>query len=159
MMNDSKFIKCKHTILSQFYREGYKIGAITGKNKLLSLLSHDLKFQSQEKHHPICFSAEQADNLNFAKNGINNITTVLGPAPSVYSADCSIYVLKAGVYLQSQPDLRRDILYLSTTDYIFHKYKPEEPEALDYIKEIDKCISSLLELGCTVGLTADHGMS
>ena len=83
----------------------------------------------------------------------------MGKAPNVYSADASIYVLKAGVYLQSQPDLRRDLLYLSTTDYIFHKYRPEEKESLDYIKEIDNCISNLLELGCIVGLTADHGMS
>lgn len=50
-------------------------------------------------------------------------------------------------------------MYLSTTDYIFHKYRPEEKESLDYIKEIDNCISNLLDLGCIVGLTADHGMS
>jgi phosphonoacetate hydrolase len=48
MMNDSRFIKCKDTILSKFYDEGYKIGAVTGKNKLLSLLSHNLNFNQHE---------------------------------------------------------------------------------------------------------------
>ena len=51
------------------------------------------------------------------------------------------------------------MLYLSTTDYIFHKYRPEEKESLDYIREIDNNIANLLDIGCTVGLTSDHGMN
>lgn len=99
MMNDNKLIKCQHTILSKFYEEGYKVGAITGKNKLLSLLSHNLFFNRCDEHHPICFSAEEADNVNFKKNGLENINKILGNSPNVYSAEASIYVLRAGVYL------------------------------------------------------------
>lgn len=159
MMNDSKFIQCENTILSKFYQSGLRVGAITAKNKLLSLLSYKMKFNNKENNHPICFSAEGANNLNFSTNGIENINQIIGPAPNVYSAEASTYVLRAGVMLQSKEIYKRDLLYLSTTDYVFHKYGPNEKEALEFIAQIDKSVGDLINLGCVVGLTADHGMS
>ncbi len=44
------------------------------------------------------------------------------PLPSVYSADLSEFVFAAGVkIMQAQ---RPDVMYLSTTDYIQHKFAP-----------------------------------
>ena len=79
------------------------------------------------------------------------------PPPLIYSGDASIYVLKAGVKLLEAG--RADFLYLSTTDYMQHKFAPEEPEAIEFYAAIDAELGRLLELGAVIGVTADHGMN
>jgi len=159
MMNDPKYLTAENTIFSKFYEEKYKVGAVTAKNKLFNLLSYKLKFDQQENHHPICFSVEGAKEAVFEKNGIDNLINQLGDPPDIYSAESSVYVLKAGVHLQNNSKLRRDILYLSTTDYVFHKYGPEESESMDYLREMDNQTSELIKSDCLVAITADHGMN
>ena len=44
------------------------------------------------------------------------------PVPEVYSAELSEFVMAAGVKLMKE--FKPDIMYLSTTDYIQHKYEP-----------------------------------
>jgi phosphonoacetate hydrolase len=66
-------------------------------------------------------------------------------------------VLKAGVALL-QLGLA-DFLYLSTTDFIQHKFAPDAPEAVEFYAGIDEQLGRLLKLGAIVGLTADHGMN
>ena len=83
--------------------------------------------------------------------------TLAGPTPAIYSGDASIYVLKGGVALLEKGIA--DFLYLSTTDYMQHKFAPEAPEALDFYAAIDEQLGKLLGLGSIVGLTADHGMN
>ena len=46
------------------------------------------------------------------------------PVPSVYSAELSEFVFAAGVKLMEPPTPRRDLMYLSTTDYVQHKHAP-----------------------------------
>ena len=50
-------------------------------------------------------------------------------------------------------------MYLSLTDWVQHKYAPEESEAKRFYREIDARFGRLAELGATVALTADHGMN
>jgi phosphonoacetate hydrolase len=50
-------------------------------------------------------------------------------------------------------------MYLSLTDWVQHKYAPEEPEAKRFYREIDARFGRLAELGAVVALTADHGMN
>jgi phosphonoacetate hydrolase len=66
-------------------------------------------------------------------------------------------VLRAGVRLLAAG--LGDFLYLSTTDFMQHKYAPETLEALDFYAAIDVEIGRLLTLGAVVGITADHGMN
>jgi phosphonoacetate hydrolase len=40
-----------------------------------------------------------------------------------------------------------------------HKFAPDAPEILDFHEKIDAAIGRLLDAGCTVALTADHGMN
>jgi phosphonoacetate hydrolase len=40
-----------------------------------------------------------------------------------------------------------------------HGHAPDEPEALDFHQALDRRIARLMELGCLVGVTADHGMN
>ena len=50
-------------------------------------------------------------------------------------------------------------MYLSTTDFIQHKYGPTEKGALDFYAMFDSYVSKLDSLGVTLIVTADHGMN
>jgi phosphonoacetate hydrolase len=142
------------TIFAQFARAGARIAAVTAKDKLRRQLGKGLDLSRGN----ICFSSEKADKCTRAENGIENVLEFVGmPLPHMYSMDLSLFVLEAGIRILERD--RPDILYLSLTDYIQHKYAPEEPEAIRFYKEIDARFGRLADLGATVVLTADHGMN
>jgi phosphonoacetate hydrolase len=66
-------------------------------------------------------------------------------------------VLRAGTALMEHG--LADFLYLSTTDFIQHKFAPEAPEVTDFYAGIDQELGRLLKLDAVIGLTADHGMN
>jgi phosphonoacetate hydrolase len=49
-------------------------------------------------------------------------------------------------------------MYLSTTDYVQHKFPPGSPPANDFYAMLDTYMAKLEELGCVIAVTADHGM-
>ena len=49
-------------------------------------------------------------------------------------------------------------MYLSTTDYIQHKFAPEQQGAKDFYAMADTYIGELDAMGATLIITADHGM-
>ena len=49
-------------------------------------------------------------------------------------------------------------MYLSTTDYIQHKFAPDEMEAKDFYAMFDRYLTELDALGAAIVVTADHGM-
>ena len=79
------------------------------------------------------------------------------PVPDVYSAGLSEFVFAAGVKLMERD--RPEIMYLSTTDYIQHKHAPGTPVANDFYAMMDGYMAKLDAMGCTIVLTADHGMN
>jgi phosphonoacetate hydrolase len=79
------------------------------------------------------------------------------PLPSVYSADLSEFVFAAGVWLMQHQ--RPDVMYLSTTDYIQHKYAPGTDGANAFYAMMDAYLQQLDDMGCVIALTADHGMN
>ncbi len=112
-MNDPKFLRAP-TILSGVHDAGYKVAAVTAKDKLRTLLSYGLDYSTGRA---FAFSAERADQATKAHNGIDNVLGFVGlPLPEVYSADLSEFVFAAGVKLVEKH--RPDLMYLSTTDYI-----------------------------------------
>ena len=153
MMNDPKLLRVE-TIFASFEREDAKVAVVTAKHKLKGLLGNGLSYG---ENGSICFSAEKADQTTLSDNGIENVLHLVGaPLPSVYSAALSEFVLAAGVKLMEtrQPD----IMYLSTTDYIQHKFAPGTKEANEFYAMMDGYWSKLHDLGATLALTADHGM-
>ncbi len=149
MMNSSKYLRTP-TILAAAAQAGRKVAVVTAKDKLRDILSYQLK--------GIAFSAEKAGEAKEETHGIANISKVLGlETPAVYSAEASIFVLRAGVALLFQK--KADFLYLSLTDYMQHKYAPEAPESLEFYHAIDREIGYLMESGAIIGITADHGMN
>lgn len=138
------------TILSAFSKQNKKVAVVTAKDKLRKMLSKDL--------NGICFSAEYADKANIAENGIESVTTSLmeKEQPGIYDPDISVYVIEAGVRLLKKENF--DLLYLTTTDYVQHKYPPGAEEANNFLSKIDYWLGELDKLGAIIGVTADHGM-
>ena len=106
----------------------------------------------------IAFSAEKANQTTREVHGIENVEGIIGyPTPAIYSAEASLFVLRAGSALIKKG--LADFLYLSLTDFMQHSYAPETPESLAFYEDIDKELGSMLELGAVIGATADHGMN
>lgn len=154
MMNDPKFLRAP-TIFSAFQKEGAKIAIVTAKDKLRRLLGHGLDIGPD---HALCFSSERADEVTLAENGIENVLDLVGqPLPAVYSAELSGFVMAAGVKIAEQA--KPDLMYLSTTDYIQHKYPPGSEGSNAFYAMMDEHIGALDALGCTLVMVADHGMN
>jgi phosphonoacetate hydrolase len=142
------------TIISRFASAGAKVVSITAKDKLRKQLGKNLDLTRGN----VSFSSEKADKCTLAENGIESVLQLVGmPLPDMYSMELSLFVLDAGIKLLERE--RRDLMYLSLTDYIQHKYAPQESEAKRFYQEIDRRFGRLAELGAVVGLTADHGMN
>ncbi|MDR4305045.1 phosphonoacetate hydrolase [Chelatococcus sambhunathii] len=154
MMNDARFLRAP-TILAEFQKAGCKVAMVTAKDKLRTLLGKGLDFTSGTA---IAFSSEKADRANLAENGIEDVLDFVGrPLPEVYSADLSEFVFAAGVKLLKT--FRPDVMYLSTTDYVQHKAAPGSALADSFYAMFDRYVGELDAAGCTLVVTADHGMN
>ena len=152
MMNDPKWLRAP-TIFAAFQKAGAKVAVITAKDKLRLLLSKGLRYDGTA----IAFSSEKANQANLAENGIEKVLEFTGkPLPEVYSGDLSEFVFAAGVKLLSS--FAPDLMYLSTTDYIQHKYAPGSPGAEAFYQMMDGYLGALDRAGAIIVLTADHGM-
>jgi phosphonoacetate hydrolase len=153
MMNDVRFLRAP-TVFSKFYEAGARVAMVTAKDKLRALLGSGLTF---DEDRAIAFSSERSGDTTKAEHGIDNASAWLGrPVPEVYSADLSEFVFAAGVKLLRE--WKPDIMYLSTTDYIQHKFAPEEQGAKDFYAMFDRYLGELDAMGAAIVITADHGM-
>jgi phosphonoacetate hydrolase len=142
------------TILARFAEAGARVVSITAKDKLRKQLGKNLDVSRGN----VSFSSEFASRCTLRENGIENVLDLVGmPQPGMYSMELSLFVLDAGIRLLERN--RPDLLYLSLTDWVQHKYAPHEPEAMRFYRELDARFGRLAELGATVALTADHGMN
>ncbi len=154
MMNDPSLLRTP-TIFEAFQNAGARVVIITAKDKLRRLLGHRLQMGTNEA---ICFSSEKAALVTLEENGIENVLDRVGmAAPSVYSAELSELIFAAGVQLMKT--LRPTIMYLSTTDYIQHKYPPGSEGANSFYAMMDRYWKDLDALDTVIGMTADHGMN
>ena len=149
MINDAHMLRGT-TLLAQLSEAGIATAAVTAKDKLTKLIGHGLNGP--------CFSSERAAQTSLSAYGVETVEDLVGrPQPDMYSPDLSLYVLDAGIEL-----LRRKIsqvLYLSLSDYVQHKYAPGESESDAFLLEIDQRIGQFIQMGAVVGCVADHGMS
>lgn len=142
------------SIVTRFAEAGAKVVSITSKDKLRKQLGKGLDVT---KGH-VSLSAEFVEKCTMAENGIENALQWLGmDKPGMYSMELSLFVLEAGIKLLKER--RPDLLYLSLTDWVQHKWAPEEDGARIFYKKLDDCFGRLAALDATVALTADHGMS
>ncbi len=154
MMNEPELLRTP-TIFKAFQDAGAKIAIITAKDKLRRLLGNELKLGTDGA---ICFSSEKSDLVTLQENGIENILDMVGmDVPSVYSAELSEFIFAAGVKIMES--VKPDLMYLSTTDYIQHKFAPGSDGANQFYAMLDSYFSRFDALGTVVALTADHGMN
>ncbi|HVY68493.1 MAG TPA: alkaline phosphatase family protein, partial [Verrucomicrobiae bacterium] len=130
MMNSAKFLRCE-TIFPAAQKAGRKVAVVTAKEKLRDIFAHGLIDAGG-----IAFSSEKAVHARKATHGIEEVESIVGPTPPIYSGEASLYVLRAGVAMLERG--LGDFFYLSTTDFMQHKHAPEKPEALDFYAGIDE---------------------
>lgn len=153
MMNDVRFLRAP-TLFSQFYEAGARVAVVTAKDKLRALLGAGLRF---DEDRGIAFSSERSGDTARGEHGIERAAEWLGRAvPEVYSAELSEFVFAAGVKLLRE--WKPDVMYLSTTDYIQHKFAPDEQGAKDFCAMFDRYLGELDAMGAAIVVTADHGM-
>jgi len=149
MMTDASLLRGE-TLLGLMSQAGVSVAAITAKDKLRKVLGHNLR--------GICFSSEKAGTCTLEEHGIENVEALVGrPVPDMYSGDLSLYVLDAGLALLREK--RAQLLYLSLSDYIQHKFAPGTPQSNEFLSAIDDRLKAFIEEGAIVGCVADHGMS
>src|SRR5262245_30253567 len=112
MMNSASFLKCE-TIFPAAARVGRKVAVITAKEKLRDIFaaglfgipplggsgathhrgSGDPKPEPAEAGTPnaIAFSSEKAGQAQRVTHGIDNVETLVGPTPPIYSGEASVY--------------------------------------------------------------------
>ena len=152
MMNDPKWLRAP-TIFEAFQKAGAKIAMVTAKDKLRLLLGKGLVFDGTA----VAFSSEKADKVNLKDNGIADVCAMVGMAvPDVYSAELSEFVFAAGVKLLAS--MKPDLMYLSTTDYVQHKYAPGSDGANRFYAMMDTYLGELDAQGAIIVIVADHGM-
>ena len=166
LMNDKRFLRIP-TVFAAATDAGLDVAVVTAKDKLRRLLGAGLVeagptldggLGAAPSRPGICFSAEKADQVTMADNGIEDVLGLVDlPVPEVYSAALSEFTLAAGVELLRTR--RPDLMYLSLTDYIQHKFAPGTETANAFYAMIDRYAAALDELGAVVVVTADHGMS
>lgn len=149
MMTDASLLRGE-TLLALLSEAGIAVAAVTAKDKLRKVLGHHLK--------GICFSSEKADTCTLQEHGIDDVVELVGrPLPDMYSGDLSLFVLDAGLALLKQK--RAQVLYLSLSDYIQHKFAPGTAQSNEFLKAIDDRLQAFIDEGAIVGCVADHGMS
>lgn len=153
LMNDPSFLRAD-TIFEGFHNAGAKVAVVTAKDKLRRLLAKGLDFSTGRAW---CFSSEKSDETTVAEHGLDHASEWVGlPVPDVYSAELSAFIFAAGVKLLREH--RPDVMYLSTTDYIQHKFAPGTETANAFYAMLDTAFAELDSLGATIVITADHGM-
>lgn len=143
------------TILARMAAAGVRVAAVTAKDKLRKALATGLNHGGPRG---IAFSAQKANEATLEEHGITaEDAMVHATLPDQYSADLSLFVLDAGIRLVERD--QADLLYLSLSDFVQHAHAPGAPESDAFIKAVDDRIARLIELGATVGIVADHGMT
>ncbi len=147
MMNEPEFLRVP-TIFEVSFKRGYRVAAVTAKDKLLKLLSKGWE--------GIAFSGEMADIAWI--EGIGNVAEKIGKEPPHYSEACiNRYTMQAAYLVFSK--IRPDLMYISLTDCVQHRAAPGEDEANIMLSEVDEIIGKFIESGARIGITADHGMN
>jgi len=149
MITDAARLRCG-TIFAAMNQAGVRTATVTAKDKLLKVLAHEMD--------GIAFSAQNADEADLSAFGFADGEMLVGRGkPDQYSADLSLYVLEAGLkILQTH---RPGMLYLSTSDYVQHKFAPGSADANDFHRKVDQYVAAMIACGAIVALTADHGMA
>jgi len=139
-MESSEFLLAD-TMFRRVAGKGQKSVLLTAKDKLKTLIQDGATIaESAEKPSPW-------------------LVDRLGAPPDIYSIEINHWLLRAARELleEASPDL----LYVTTTDYVTHKYPPESERSQWNINEVDRLIGEIMNVSedTEIVVTADHGMN
>jgi phosphonoacetate hydrolase len=137
-----------------------RVGAITSKNKLFNLLQRGFDAKPP---------SAQPTGSNNEKEGASRppfFVSVEQLNVNMYSKEATLRLLVEGLQMMTKnvvdgapsTSARPHVLYLSSTDYMQHKYGPNEPEMEEFMNELFVLVEQLRKVAM-VCITADHGMS
>jgi phosphonoacetate hydrolase len=136
-MDSPEFLECD-TLLARASKKGFRTLLLTVKDKLRRLLAKDVTCS---------FSVEKP---------LDWVVRKIGRPPHVYSSEASIWLFDAALRLLEEEFF--DIVYISTTDYVPHKFRATDVEARQFMERIDEKIGLILKRDLALGVTSDHGM-
>jgi len=141
MVMESPEFVMQPTILERAQEAGKSTALLTTKNKLLPMLQVGAEY---------CCTAESPDAEMIEK---------VGPAEEIYSAAINHWLFRALRVVLRQRD--PDVVYCSTTDFIMHKYAPQDEQSLQHVAGMDAILGEILNDNSNreIYLTADHGMN
>jgi len=140
-LEDSSFLKCR-TLFSRAAEQGIKSALLTCKSKTLGILGKDVEL------------GLAAENLS------GNLLDRYSKPPSMYSAEINYWLWEAALdILDKRPDI--GFLYVHTTDFPMHRWRPEEKESLLHLRRVDEYLGEAIRKAPDAALlvTADHGMN
>ncbi len=139
-MESAEFL-ARETLFERAKRLGMSTALFTSKVKLQHLL---------RRGADITVAGEDPPTELLAK---------VGPKREIYSLEVNLWVLEAARVVMREQD--PDIVYVSTTDYIMHKFPPEHETAQRHMRELDRIIGRIADEQPEreIYLSADHGMS
>ena len=136
-MDSPRFLKVP-TLLEKAVSEGFSTLLVTVKDKLRRLLAEGVTAS---------FSVEVPET---------QVVKEIGTPPSIYSEHADVWLLDAVISLLEKKNCQ--VVYVSTTDYIPHKYGPETAEAIEHIERVDEKLGEISDKA-VLGVVADHGMN
>ena len=129
------------TVFQRMKSMGLRSVLMTSKDKLKRMLEPGTDFS---------FSAETPPQ---------KVTQAVGPAEKIYSSEINHWLFRSLHYVIRE--YHPDLMYVSTTDYVMHKYPPSHEIAIQHMEGIDKILGELLDdyPEMEVYITADHSMN
>ena len=137
-MDSPSFLECK-TLLEMASSRGQTTLFLTVKDKLRRLLGRGVTTS---------FSVEKPPAWILKK---------LGSPPNIYSSNSSVWLIDSALEVLKRRSY--DMVFISTTDYVFHKFAPGSEVAREYIGAISEKIGQLGTKDIVVGIVSDHGMN
>lgn len=138
-VESSEFVRVP-TVLERAASRGLRTIMLTSKGKLLRLLGRG------------------AGTVHAAEDPPRFLVDRLGPPGGIYSAEINVWLFRAARELLRTED--PDVMYVSTTDYVQHKYAPEHEVAQQHMHDLDRVLGDIVadRPDREVYVTADHGM-
>ena len=140
-LEDSSFLLCP-TLFSRAADQGIKSALLTCKSKTLGILGKDVDL------------GLAAENLS------GNLLDRYSRPPSMYSVEINYWLWEAALdILDKRPDI--GFLYVHTTDFPMHRWRPEDRESLSHLRRVDEYLGEAARKAPDAALliTADHGMN
>lgn len=139
-MESSEYLLAE-TIFRRAAGAGAKPAVLTAKEKLKNLIG------------------DGAAIAESAENPPSWLVDKLGPPPGIYSIEINHWLFQAAKeLLQSYSP---DLLYVTTTDYVNHKYAPGDERSQWNLNRLDNLLGDIVNIlpDMEIVVTADHGMN